>query len=425
MVALGSLILDTEHEVQADMIKLLRPEHFYSDAHRKIYRAITALFEDGGHIDLTTLRDRLKRQGTLDDIGGVDYLIQITEATPTTSNGPHYAREIVDCHARRMAIFRCQKITDGAYDLTEPLDVVCRNFEKALLELTHAQQTGDASSAGQLIPPVLDKLQNRKHGELPGVATGFFEFDVHTGGLCGGDLIIIAGRPSMGKTAFALNVVEYITIQLKTPTLVLSLEMSSYQLIERLLSSVSGMDGYHIRRGYLSDFDHANLKEAGEIIRKAPLYIDDQGGLSAIEVVAKAKSAVYKWGVKVLVIDYLQLMRGYGTNQNDIIAEISRSMKALAKDLQIPVVLVAQVNRGPESREDKRPRMSDLRDSGGIEQDADLVCMLYREDYYRLSEKDYAPTNIGEVIICKNRNGPTGTVKLRWSGERTQFTNPN
>jgi replicative DNA helicase len=423
MCVLGCLILDDEHVVQADIIKRLRPEHFYDDRHRKIYRGITTLFENGGCIDLTTLRDRLKRDGTIDEVGGVDYLIDITNATPSIVNGPHYAEEIHDCYARRMAIMRCQKIAGDAYDIREPLEGIGRQFQKALLELTDSQQTGDAKSAQQLVPAVLDQLQSRKHGELPGVSTGFFEFDVHTGGLCPGDLIIVAGRPSMGKTAFALNMVEYITVFLKVPTLVLSLEMSSHQLIERLLSSVSGMDGYHIKRGYLSDFDHDNLKDAGDALQAAPLYIDDQGGLSSIEVIAKAKSAVYKWGTCVLVIDYLQLMRGEGYNQNNIIADISRSMKALAKELHIPVVLISQLSRGTENREEKRPRMSDLRDSGSIEQDADLICMLYREDYYRHNEKDYAPTHIAEVIIAKNRNGPTGTVKLRWSGELTKFSN--
>ena len=425
MAVLGSMLLDEEAISVA--LESLDRDSFYKESHRKIFEAITDLFNANKAVDLLTLTDKLKKEETLEDIGGPSYLTALANSVPTAANISQYVNIVKDKSVLRALINNATKIVSQCYSTDGNVSEVVDNAEKFIFEVSDRRIHG-SSSYLQLKEIIKDSIetidrlyQNKAH--VTGVPTGYVDFDIKTAGLQSSDLIVIAGRPSMGKSAFALGIAEYAGVVEKIPVGVFSLEMSKEQLVQRMLCAHARVDAHKVRTGYLATSDWPKLTAAAGKLSESPIFIDDTPGISVMELRAKARRLKAHHDIKLLILDYMQLMRGTTSsmeNRQQEISEISRSLKALARELNIPVIAISQLSRAVESRTDHRPQLSDLRESGAIEQDADVVVLILREEYYNPSPENQG---VAEVIIAKQRNGPVGTLKLAFIKEYTRFEN--
>jgi len=433
---LGSMVLDKPSI--GEVLQVLDAESFYRHDHRLIYQALVKLYEDNKPVDLVTLRDELTKRGQMEQVGGVDYLVSIAESVPSATNVEYYAKIVRDKALLRNLITVTNEINTMAFDQRGEVGEMLEEAEQKMFAVTEKQITGQAVEIKGIINDVFTALETRDGKLVTGLATGYTKLDEITSGFQSGELIIVAARPSMGKTALGLNIAEYVGVDNGKPVAVFSLEMSSQMLAERILAGRSNIDSQKLRRGQLSDDDYGVLRDtAGELADK-PIFVDDSSSLTPLALRAKARRLKMQHDIQLVVVDYLQLMHAPGSESRQLeVGLISRHLKALARELEIPVLAMAQLNRGPEGREGHRPRMSDLRESGNIEQDADVIILLHRESYYRkkdagdnigAEEENYAGgsdrnDNIAELIIEKQRNGPTGTVKLTWMPIYARFVN--
>jgi replicative DNA helicase len=423
MAVLGCMLI--EEDAIGVAVENLSPEDFYKDAHKKIFSSIVQLYDQRKAVDLITLIEKLRNEGALEGVGGASYLTALTNVVPTAANVSHYSRIVKEKHVLRLLIHHGTQIVTEAYDTEDAVGDVLDRAEKMIFEIAD-RRVGQAGfiPIKEIIKDsieTIDRLyQNKAH--VTGVPTGYTDFDIKTAGLQPSDLIIVAGRPSMGKSAFVINILEHASIIEKIPTAFFSLEMSKEQLVQRLLCSHARVDAHKVRTGYLSASDWPSLTTAAGKLSEAPIFIDDTPGISVLELRAKARRLKAHHNIGLIALDYLQLMRGTAgvESRQQEISEISRSLKALARELNVPVIGISQLSRAVESRTDHRPQLSDLRESGAIEQDADVVVLLIREEYYNPSEQN---RGIAEAIIAKQRNGPVGTVKLAFIKEYTRFEN--
>lgn len=419
---LGCMLLDSD--VIPTITELIRSEDFYRDDHREICEAILDLTEKAGPVDIITVSEQLQLRGTLDAAGGLEYLTNITDAVPTTANARHYAKIVEEKSLLRKLIKASSDIAGMSYDASEEAAFVLDRAEKSIFDILEKRSTQGFTHIKDVLLDTFNRLEELYNSKsfITGVPTGFTDLDFKTAGLQNSDLILIAARPGMGKTAMGLNIAQYAAVQRHVPVAIFNLEMSKDQLVNRMLSSEVMVDSQRMRTGKLEDDDWNKVAQALAPLSEAPIYIDDTPGVSVMDIRAKCRRLKLEKNLGLIVIDYLQLMQGRGKTENrqQEVSEISRSLKILAKELQVPVVTMSQLSRGPESRTDHRPMLSDLRESGAIEQDADIVMFLYRDDYYN---PETEKKNVAEVIIAKHRNGSTGTVELRWFGEYTKFAN--
>jgi replicative DNA helicase len=397
---------------------------FYEDAHRKIFKAVVDLYQAHQNVDLITLSNKLKSEGTLDQIGGVTYLSSIIDLVPTSANVEHYAQIVKEKGVLRRLIKNATSIITDSYGSNVNIEEAVDNAERLIFEVADLKEARRSFHIKDLVREgidTLDKLYQRKE-HLTGLATGFTKFDFYTSGLQKSDLIIVAGRPSMGKSALAVSIAEHVGIELKRGVAMFSLEMSKEQLVQRMLCSLARVDAHKVRSGFLSPPDWPKLTSAAGKLSESKIYIDDTPAISALELRAKARRLKANNGVDLIILDYLQLMRGSTKtdSRQQEISDISRSLKALARELNVPIIALSQLSRAVESRQDHRPQLSDLRESGAIEQDADLVVLLMREEYYNPTEEN---KGISDVIIAKQRNGPVATVKLSFIKEYMRFEN--
>ncbi|NLP13142.1 MAG: replicative DNA helicase [Clostridium sp.] len=420
---LGAMLLDKE--ALSNVAEIISSQDFYRDDHKEIFEAIMDLYERAEPIDLITVSEQLKARGSLDGIGGLEYLTNLANAVPTTANAKHYAKIVEEKSILRRLIRVSSEIVNMSYEASEEVSYVLDKAEKNIFDVLQKRNAQGFSPIKEVLIDTfnrLEELYNNK-GFVTGIATGFTDLDYKTSGLQNSDLILIAARPAMGKTSFVLNIAQYAAIHGKVPVAIFSLEMSKDQLVNRMLCSEAMVDSQKIRTGKLEDSDWQKVARALGPLSEAPIYIDDTPGVTAMEIRAKCRRLKIEKNLGLVVIDYLQLMqgrsRGNDSRQQEI-SEISRSLKILAKEINVPVLTLSQLSRAPEQRADHRPILSDLRESGAIEQDADIVMFLYRDDYYN---PDTEKKNIAEAIIAKHRNGSTGTVELAWLGQYTKFAN--
>jgi len=419
---IGCMLLDKE--VIPTVTELLKPEDFYRADHREVYEAILDLFEKAEPIDLITVSEQLKSRGSLDKVGGLEYLTYMANAVPTTANARHYARIVEEKSLLRKLIKASSEIVNMGYEASEEVSIVLDKAEKSIFDILQKRNSQGFSHIKDVLVDTFNKLEElyNNKGAVTGIPTGFIDLDYKTAGLHNSDLILIAARPAIGKTAFALNIAQYAAVHRHVPVAIFSLEMSKEQLVNRMLCSEAMVDSHKMRTGQLEDDDWQKVARALGPLSEAPIYIDDTPGASVMEIRAKCRRLKLEKNLGLVVIDYLQLMQGRGRfeNRQQEISEISRSLKILAKEINVPVITLSQLSRAPEARSDHRPMLSDLRESGAIEQDADIVMFLYGDDYYN---ENSDKKNIAEVIISKHRNGSTGTVELVWMGQYTKFAN--
>ncbi len=423
MSVLGSMLFDENALTVA--IEVLKPEYFYETSHANVFSVLQTLFDRNQPADLLTVSEELRKRGQLETVGGAAYLTQLTAAVPTSANIQHYAKIVKERALLRMLIHSATTIVQESFDPSKDAREVIDKAERSIFEIGQDQIEGKTFSMRDIIHntmETIDQLFQRKE-HVTGLASGFHEFDTKTAGLQPSDLIIVAGRPSMGKSAFTTALCEHAAVNLKKPVAFFSLEMSKEQLVQRMLCSYARVDAQKVRTGYLSHQDWPKLTQAAGKLSESPLYIDDSPGQTVLEIRAKARRMKMRYGIQMVVIDYLQLMHmgGHVESRQQEISAISRSLKALARELQVPVIAVSQLSRAVEARQGNRPMLSDLRESGAIEQDADVVVFLFREEYYNPTEEN---RNMAEAIIAKQRNGPTGTVPLVFLKEWTRFDNP-
>jgi replicative DNA helicase len=421
---LGAMLI--KKEAIAEVAEILRPDDFYREAHRIIFQAMMDLFSRNEAVDLITVTEELRRTENLDKVGGIAFVTALATAVPTAANVTYHAHIVADKAQLRRLINAATDIASAAYEDTEDIDAVMDEAEKKVLAIAAYQTGGAFEPIKDIVMGTFDKISQlyESKGGLTGIPTGFTDLDKLTSGLQDSDLILVAARPSMGKTAFTLNVASYVAIHEKKPVAFFSLEMSKEQLVQRMLCSEGGIDSQRLRIGEIEEKDWGNLIAAADRISAAPIYIDDTAGITIMELRSKARRLKAEHGLSLIVIDYLQLMQGRSSKNSDNrqqeISEISRSLKALARELHVPVVALSQLSRSVESRQVKKPMLSDLRESGSLEQDADIVMFLYREDYY---DPDTENKNITDVIIAKHRNGPVDTIQLFFQKEFTKFRN--
>jgi len=422
---LGSMLIDPE--CIGDVVEKLTADAFYRIEHRYIFDALISLYEKnkGVGIDAVLLREELIKRNQLEEVG-VEYIAKILGSVPSSANVGYYTGIVKDKMLLRELISTAGDILNSAYDQNGEIAEVLDEAEQRMFAITDKNISGSASALKDLVARSFELIENRQGIHVTGLPTGFYELDEWTCGLQDGEMIIVAGRPSMGKTSLALNIAEHIGLMEKIPVAIFSLEMGRQQLAERFLCSISEIDSQKVRRGLLSDSDYKKLANACAELSETPIYIDDTSTLTPLELRAKARRLKSRYDIRCVLVDYLQLMHlgsGRIESRQQEITTISRYLKALARELNIPVIVLSQLNRSPEGREGHRPFMSDLRESGSIEQDADVVMLLHREDYYHRGQGDYEPNNTAELIIAKQRNGPTGTVKLTFREKITRFEN--
>jgi len=404
--------------------ELIDADDFFRDAHRRVFDKMVDLNERGQAIDLVTLRDELSRSGDLDPVGGPAYISSLADGVPRSTNVEHYARIVKERSTLRNLIAAANRIEAEAYAAREDAAVVLDRAEQEIFSIAEGRIHSGFVPLSELAEAsfsTLERLQTVQSA-VTGVPTGFADIDEMTAGLQPSDLVIVAARPSMGKTAFALNIGAHVGTGGERTVGVFSLEMSKEQLFMRMLTSAAQIDSHRFRTGLLTESDYERLSDAMGVLSDARVYIDDTPSIGVLEMRAKSRRLKAEHGLDLVIIDYLQLMQGRGRfeNRNQEIASISRSLKALAKELDVPVVALSQLSRAPESRGDKRPQLSDLRESGALEQDADVVMFIFREDMYEETPEN---ANVAEIIIGKQRNGPTGTVKLAFLKQQTRFEN--
>lgn len=421
---IGSMLMDREAVIAAS--EIIIGSDFYQHQYGVMFDAMVELFNEGKPVDLVTLQDRLKEKDVPPEVSSLDFVRDIVTMVPTSANVKSYAQIVHEKAVLRKLIRTTEEIANTCYAGKDPLEDILADTEKQIFNLLQSRSTQDFVPIKQVAINVLEKIEEayKTQGTVTGVPTGFIDLDYKLSGFQPSDLVLIAARPSMGKTAFVLNVVDHVAVRKGLPCMVFSLEMSKEQLVNRMLSMESNVDAQKLRTGSLTDSDWDAVVEGVGIIGNAKLVIDDTPGISISELRSKCRKMKLEHGLSIVIIDYLQLMSGSGKGGNDNrqqeISEISRSLKALARELHAPVVALSQLSRACETRTDHRPMLSDLRESGAIEQDADVVMFLYRDDYYN---KDTEHPNEAEVIIAKQRNGPIGTVTLIWKPEYTKFVN--
>ena len=419
---LGSMLIDDGGIARA--IEKLSPESFYHPPHRKIFAILIKLFENNKAVDIVTLTEELTTEKSLGLAGGVSYLTELTNAVPTSANIDHYIQIVHEKFILRSLIQSATQIAQDGYEASQDPDQLLDRAEQMIFEIAGKRFKVETAHLKDVVTrciETIDRLYQRKEN-ITGIPTGFHEFDIQTAGLQRADLIIVAARPSMGKSAFVTNIAEHVGITEKIPVAIFSLEMSKEQLTQRMLCSQARVNGHKVRTGFLAQSDWPKLTDAANKLSKAPIYIDDTPGISMLELRAKARRLKTQYDIQIITVDYLQLMRSdvRAENRQQEISMISRSLKALARELAIPVIAVSQLSRAVESRTDHRPQLSDLRESGAIEQDSDMVILLMREEYYKPTEEN---RGIAEINIAKQRNGPIGMVRLTFIKELTQFAN--
>jgi replicative DNA helicase len=419
---LGAMLID--EEAIGEVIEALNSSYFYEIAHQRLFEAIVKLYSNRRNVDTITLSDQLTAEGILDAVGGVGYITELVDCVPTAANVLHYAAIVKEKGIKRHLIKNATEIVTRSYDSDAEVDELVDGAEQLIFEIASARQKQKAYAVKDLVQSTIetiDSLYQRKE-VVTGVTTGFYDFDRMTSGLQRSDLVIIAARPSMGKSALAASMAENAAILKNVPVAFFSLEMSKEQIVMRMLCSQARVDASKVRTGMLAASDWPLLTKGAARLSNIPFYIDDTPSISPLELRAKARRLKSSHNIGLIIVDYLQLMRGSvrAENRQQEISEISRSLKALARELSVPVIAISQLSRAVESRQDHTPQLSDLRESGAIEQDADVVVLLVREEYY-----DPKPENLGlaKVIIAKQRNGPTGALNLRFSKEFVRFDN--
>ena len=420
---IGSMLMDREAIITAS--EIVTADDFYQHQYGVIYESMVELFNEGKPVDLVTLQNRLKEKDVPPEVSSLEFVRDIITTVPTSANVKYYATIVKEKAVLRRLIRVNEEIANDCYLGRDPLETILADTEKKIFDLLQSRSSGDFVPIRQVALNVLENIEkaSKTKETVTGVPTGFIDLDYKTSGFQPSDFILIAARPSMGKTAFVLNVVDHVAVKKGIPCMVFSLEMSKEQLVNRMLSMESNVDSQKLRTGTLTDSDWDAVVEGVGIIGGSKLIIDDTPGISISELRSKCRKMKLEYGLGMVIIDYLQLMTGSGKssdNRQQEISEISRSLKALAREMQAPVVALSQLSRACETRTDHRPMLSDLRESGAIEQDADVVMFLYRDDYYN---KDSEMKDMAEVIIAKQRNGPIGTVNLVWMPQYTKFAN--
>ena len=420
---LGCMLTDRDSVIAA--IEVLKEDAFYREDNKAIYAAILGLYSKNEPIDIITVKAELIETGSFERVGGLEYLASLPERVPTTANVDKYIKIVDEKAMLRNLISSANELVSLGYDETEDVDRIMDMAEKKIFDLAQKKNTkGYAALKDVLVETFakLEELYNQK-GQLSGTPTGFKDYDLKTSGLHDSDLIIVAARPAMGKSAFAINIATNVAVQAKKGVAIFNLEMSKDQVGNRILCCEALVDSNKVRTGQLEDDDWVKLASTLTRLSEAPIYIDDTAGISIMEIRAKCRKLKIEKDIGLIVIDYLQLIQGSGkknASREQEISEISRSLKILAKELQVPVIALSQLSRSVEKRDDKRPMLSDLRESGAIEQDADQVIFLYRDDYYN---EDSEKKNVAEVILAKHRGGSTGTIDLAWLPSYTKFAN--
>lgn len=419
---LSSMFIDKEAVAVA--MELLTGDSFYRPDHQLIFEAAMELYSAGKPIDIITVKSRLEDKGVFEQVGGIAYIAQIASAVGSSVNARHYAQIVEQKAVLRRLIKTTTEISQECYDGKNNINTIMENAEKGIFDIMNGRTSGEMSHIREVTVSAFEKIEDiyKNKGKLTGVATGFADFDAKTAGLQRSDLVLLAARPSMGKTAFALNIAQNAAIRHNVPVAIFSLEMSKEQLVNRMLCSEAMIDAQKLRTGELMDDDWPKLIQAMGPLSQANIYIDDTPGVSPMDIRSKCRKMKLEKGLGLILIDYLQLMSGDGKieSRQQEISAISRSLKAIAREMDAPVIALSQLSRACEQRSDHRPMLSDLRESGAIEQDADVVAFLYRDEYYF---PETEAKNQAELIIAKQRNGPTGTVNLAWLGQYTKFGN--
>lgn len=421
---LGAMLI--EREAISRVAEILRPEDFYRESHRLIFNAVLQLYNKNEAVDLITITEQLKKEDKLEAVGGISFVTSLANSMPTAANVVYHAKIVEEKALLRQLINAATYIAGMGYEPTDEVVNILDSAEKTILSVANRKVKGDFAPVKTIILDAFNKIEQlyASKGGITGLSTGFRDLDRLTAGLQPSDLILIAARPSMGKTAFVLNIARNVAVKEKKAVAFFSLEMSKEQLVQRLLCSEAPIDAQRLRIGDLKDDDWKRLVIAAERLSSAAIFIDDTPGITVSEMRAKARRLKVENDLQLLVIDYLQLMQGHGSsggrseNRQQEISEISRSLKSLARELNVPVIALSQLSRGVESRQSKKPMLSDLRESGSLEQDADIVAFLYREDYYNPETEN---KNITEIIIAKHRNGPVDTVMLNFQKQYTKF----
>ncbi len=420
----GAMLIDKDAiQIASEMISA---DDFYNTQLGMLFQAMVELHQEGTPVDNVTLQNHLKAKNAPPQVYNMEYILEMASNVPTSANVKYYAEIVHEKSKLRELIHSCQDIMNNCYqDNTELADLMT-DTEKEIFRITQLRNSGEFVPISEVVMNALNKIEmaSKLQGTVTGLATGFTDLDYRTAGFQPSDLILIAARPSMGKTAFVLNIAQYMAFHQDKTVAIFSLEMSKEQLVNRLMSMESHVDSQHIRTGNMTDMDWENLIESADLIGRSHLIIDDTPGISVQELQSKCRKYKMEHNLQIIMIDYLQLMSGSGKRSSESrqqeISDISRSLKALARELNVPVVALSQLSRAVEQRPDHRPMLSDLRESGAIEQDADMVMFIYRDDYYN---KDTDRKGVSEIIIAKQRNGPIGTVELAWLPEFTKFAN--
>lgn len=420
--ALGSMLLQEGAILHS--VDILKPEDFYRKSHQIIFRCIIDLFEKSRGVDLVTLTEELNKRNLLEEVGGVTYLTNLINSVPTAANIEYYVKIIEEKAILRNLINNATKIISMSYEEKEDGKVLLDKAEHLVFEVSQRNLGQSFVPIKEILQDSFEKIEDLYHREefITGVPSGFDEFDDITTGFQPSEFIVIAGRPAMGKTAFCMNIAQFASISKSIPVAIFSLEMSKSQLVQRMLCSEARVDAHNLRKGRLAESDWPTLSMAAGRLASAPIFIDDSSGITCLEIKAKSRRLKAQFNLGLVIIDYLQLIQSAGRieNRQQEITEISRSLKGLARELNVPIIAVSQLSRAVEQRIERRPRLSDLRESGAIEQDADLVVFIYREDYYKSKTEK---KGIAEVIIGKQRNGPTGKVELTFIKEYAKFEN--
>ena len=419
---IGSMMIDRDAIMVAS--EIITGDDFYNKQYGIVFETMVELHENGKPVDLVTLQDKLKEKDVPTEVSSLEFIRDIITAVPTSANVRYYANIVSEKSILRKMIRLNEEIENLCYSGKESMEFILEDAEKRIFDLVQKRNTGDFVPIRQVVRNALQKIEaaSKNDGSVTGVATGFLDLDYRTSGMQPADLVLIAARPSMGKTAFVLNIAQHVAFRLNETVAIFSLEMSKEQLVNRMFSLESNVDAQNLRNGTLSDSDWEKLIESAGVIGRSNLIIDDTAGISISELRSKCRKFKLEHNLRMIIIDYLQLMSGSGRSEyrQQEISEISRSLKSLARELNVPVLALSQLSRAVEQRPDKRPMMSDLRESGAIEQDADVIMFIYRDDYYN---KDSDKKGISEIIIGKQRNGPIGTVELVWLPEYTKFAN--
>lgn len=420
---IGAIILEPQALITAS--EIVMADDFYHIAHQKIFQTMLTLSDKGKAIDVVTVTEELSAKKELEDVGGLSYLTELASAVPTAANIAHYAKIVEEKALLRRLIRVATKIAEDGYTREDEVEILLAEAEKKMLEVANRKNAGDFKHVKDVLVQTFDNIEQlqSREGDVTGIPTGFRDLDKMTAGFQRNDLIIVAARPSVGKTAFALNVAQSVAVKARENVAIFSLEMGADQLVMRMLCAEGNIDAQRLRTGALEPEDWRKLTMAMGSLSNSGIFIDDSPGVRMTDIRAKCRRLAKENGLGMILIDYLQLILGSGKpgeNRQQEVSEISRSLKGLARELKVPVIALSQLSRGVEQRQDKRPMMSDLRESGSIEQDADIVAFLYRDDYY---DKETESKDIIEIIIAKQRNGPTGTVSLAFRKEYNKFLN--